>query len=342
MSNNLQDTIAKIMSTKDSNYYLTTPIRLTTIHWCVSSQRISNLPISNIEETINFVLKCKNADSFFGFNIGFPSSLLATLNALQIFYSVGYFYYDEAILHGLKNFMNEDGSFFNDVCGEIDNRFLVSAVSILNFMYNVKQEKLENTLSEFYSEKLGFTRKNYFTGKSLYSHIDIPKLGNSVPNDFINLYLDRDKIIKYIFECENKDGGFGSIPMSESHGANTFCCVSALCSLNALDLVDIEALSRFLVFRQTPSGGFNGRVNKNEDLCYSFWVYSTLYILGKVKLIDQKKLTEFIENCFDERSGMYADKPNNEPDLYHTLYALLALSLLGDIKLNIVDPCLGI
>lgn len=343
MASKLQATISNMLKAKDSHYHLTTSIRLTTIHWYIASQRISNLPIENRDEILKFVLSCKNEDSFFGFNLGYPSSLLATLNALQIFYSLNYPYYDEAILNNLKVFMNTDGSFRNDICGEVDNRFLVSAVVILHFLYlaNIEREKTAFETISFYSEKLGFNRKSNLINNNLHEG-DFIKLNIKVPNDFIRKYLDRERIIRYIFECENDDGGFGPYPSAESHAANTFCCISALCTLNALDLIEEEKTNRFLVFRQTTSGGFNGRINKKEDLCYSFWVYSCLYMLGNSEFIDSNKLIDFIGKCYDDETGMYADKPGNEPDLYHTLYALIALSLLGDEKLNIVDPGFGI
>lgn len=344
MSNNTHLHISSISTTKDYFYYITTPIRLTSIYWYVSSHRILNLPIHNLKEIITLVMDCKNEDSFFGFNIKYPSSLLATLNALQIFYTIGHDYYDENILIGLKNFMNNDGSFINDVCGENDNRFLVSAILILHFQYLMKNpvKVSDNEASTFYSEKLNFTRCKKKVENNLYGHIDIINLGRSVPNDFIDKYLDRKTIINYIFKCENEDGGFGPIPLAESHAANTFCCISALCSLNALHLIDESSTVRFLVFRQTECGGLNGRINKKEDLCYSFWVFSCLYMLNKKDYIDNSKLYEFIERCYEKESGMYADKPDNEPDLYHSLYAYIALSLLDESRFDLVDPSFGI
>lgn len=49
--------------------------------------------------------------------------------------------------------------------------------------------------------------------------------------------------------------------------------------------------------RQTPSGGLNGRPEKLQDVCYSWWCLSALHVLDRLHWIDQKALTDFILDC---------------------------------------------
>ena len=49
--------------------------------------------------------------------------------------------------------------------------------------------------------------------------------------------------------------------------------------------------------RQTDSGGLNGRPEKLQDVCYSWWCLSALSILGRLSWIDQQALADFILNC---------------------------------------------
>ena len=49
--------------------------------------------------------------------------------------------------------------------------------------------------------------------------------------------------------------------------------------------------------RQTKSGGLNGRPEKLQDVCYSWWCLSALSILGRLHWIDQQSLTDFILDC---------------------------------------------
>ena len=53
----------------------------------------------------------------------------------------------------------------------------------------------------------------------------------------------------------------------------------------------------WLCERQLPSGGLNGRPEKLPDVCYSWWVLSSLAILGRIHWIDSKKLTKYILAC---------------------------------------------
>jgi len=53
-------------------------------------------------------------------------------------------------------------------------------------------------------------------------------------------------------------------------------------------------LGWWLAERQLPSGGLNGRPEKLPDVCYSWWVFSTLNILGRDHWIDKEGLKTFI------------------------------------------------
>lgn len=90
--------------------------------------------------------------------------------------------------------------------------------------------------------------------------------------------------------------------------------------------------------RQLPSGGLNGRPEKLPDVCYSWWVLSTLTIIGRLSWIDGKKLLNFILACQDTETGGFADRPGDVPDPFHTLFGLAALSLLGKDSLRTINP----
>ena len=49
--------------------------------------------------------------------------------------------------------------------------------------------------------------------------------------------------------------------------------------------------------RQTRSGGLNGRPEKVQDVCYSWWCLSALSILGRLHWIDGAALSRFILFC---------------------------------------------
>lgn len=97
-------------------------------------------------------------------------------------------------------------------------------------------------------------------------------------------------------------------------------------------------LGWWLCERQLPSGGFNGRPEKLPDVCYSWWVLSSLTVLGKLHWIDKERLVAFICACQDSETGGFADRPGDIVDPFHTLFGVAALSLLGDTSVKKVNP----
>lgn len=155
-------------------------------------------------------------------------------------------------------------------------------------------------------------------------------------------FVDVDKAVAYIASCKNADGGYGTTPGAESHSGQIFTCVAALAIADRLDLVDEKTLCGWLSERQViegaGKGGLNGRPEKKEDVCYSWWVLSPLAILRRLGWIDRKALAEYIIKCQDPELGGFADRPGDAVDVFHTHFAIAGLSLLGYEGLEEVDP----
>ncbi|KAK9467908.1 terpenoid cyclases/protein prenyltransferase alpha-alpha toroid [Lipomyces arxii] len=150
--------------------------------------------------------------------------------------------------------------------------------------------------------------------------------------------FDVDKSVNYIDQCKNYDGGYGMVPGAESHAGQIFTCLAALAIANRLDLVDRDLLSWWLCERQLLSGGLNGRPEKLPDVCYSWWVLSSLAILGRLDWIDRDKLREFILEAQDTEMGGVADRKGDMVDVFHTVFGIAGLSLLGFENLEPVNP----
>ncbi|GAA6062430.1 hypothetical protein JCM10212_003304 [Sporobolomyces blumeae] len=148
----------------------------------------------------------------------------------------------------------------------------------------------------------------------------------------------RDKTVEFISKCKNFDGGFGMVEGAESHAAYVWTCVGALAILDRLDVVDSDTLCWWLCERQLPIGGLNGRPEKLEDVCYSWWAVATLAILGRSHWIDGSRLTQFILSAQDPDKGGIADRPDDVADVWHTVFGLAGLSLLEYPGLEPVDP----
>ena len=129
--------------------------------------------------------------------------------------------------------------------------------------------------------------------------------------------------------------------------------MGSLAIAGQLDLVDKDRLGGWLSERQVSNGGLNGRPEKLEDVCYSWWVVSSLAMIGRIHWIDGDKLTNFILKCQvrqfstslsssdgdqDGEMGGIADRPGDMVDVFHTFFGIAGLSLLGHSGLEEVDP----
>lgn len=150
--------------------------------------------------------------------------------------------------------------------------------------------------------------------------------------------VDVEKGVSYISQCANHDGGYGVRPGHESHSGQIFTCLAALSIAGRLDLVEAEKLGRWLSERQLPGGGLNGRPEKKEDVCYSWWVLSSLSMIGRTHWIDRDALIGFILRCQDTENGGISDRPGDMVDVWHTCFGMTGLSLLGYENLESVDP----
>ncbi|KAK6461236.1 type II proteins geranylgeranyltransferase beta subunit [Scheffersomyces coipomensis] len=148
--------------------------------------------------------------------------------------------------------------------------------------------------------------------------------------------------VEFIMKCQNFDGGFGMVPGAESHAAQVFTCLGALAVADSLHLLENDTkLSNWLSERQVlPTGGLNGRPEKLPDVCYSWWVLSSLSILKKTHWVDLSKLENFVLSCQDLINGGISDRPDNQTDIYHTCFGITGLSLINHEKYNFkpVDP----
>ena len=155
-------------------------------------------------------------------------------------------------------------------------------------------------------------------------------------------YIDIKKATEYVLSCQNFDGGFGSIPGAESHGAYCFCCIGFLSVTNQLNLIDKIQTGKWLAERQTHLGGFNGRPEKLPDVCYSWWVLSSMFMIGTENFFDKNLLIKFILECQDDELGGIGDRPGNCHDVFHTFFGLCGLSLLKYGNLRMIDPTYAI
>jgi len=150
--------------------------------------------------------------------------------------------------------------------------------------------------------------------------------------------IDVNKVAEHVGKCRNFDGGFGTVPGAESHAGQIFCGIAALCLADRKDLIDKDAVCWWLAERQLSCGGLNGRPEKLQDVCYSWWVLSGLHALDRLDWIDRDALGKFILSCQDADDGGISDRPEDMADIYHTFFGTAGLSLMGKGNFEAINP----
>jgi geranylgeranyl transferase type-2 subunit beta len=235
--------------------------------------------------------------------------MLSTVSAVQILATIDGFDELEArvpdgkkkIASFISNLQQANGTFAGDEWGETDTRFLYGALNALSLLNMLPAQRPQD-----------------------------PPL------------IDVKSAIDYVKACQNFDGGFGVSPGDESHSGQVFTCLGALTITGELDSFlgeeGKDRLGAWLSERQQPSGGLNGRPEKLVDVCYSWWVMTSMAMIGRLHWVDKEKLTDFILQCQDPEEGGLADRPGDMVDVFHTVFGIAGLSLLGHPGILEVDP----
>lgn len=164
--------------------------------------------------------------------------------------------------------------------------------------------------------------------------------------------MNVDKALSYIIDCQSYDAGFGLTPGAESHGGATYCAIATLKLMGYItddpvskrpscSVIDFPSLVEWSLWKQRMDGGFQGRSNKKSDTCYSFWLGSSLKLMGFHDFYDWDALRCFLLSC-QSKFGGFSKEPGEFPDLYHDYYGLCGFSLLEEPGLNPLCCELGI
>mmetsp|Transcript_16250 Transcript_16250/g.35561 ORF Transcript_16250/g.35561 Transcript_16250/m.35561 type:complete len:410 (-) Transcript_16250:155-1384(-) len=140
--------------------------------------------------------------------------------------------------------------------------------------------------------------------------------------------VDLESMLSFILISQSYDSGFGMGPQTESHGGCTYCALAALSMMGKLgELPGKDELINWCTKRQLR--GFQGRVEKEMDSCYSFWVGGSLNLLGAGPLLESENCARFLKDCESEMGGFQKFPHNKFPDLLHSYMSVCGLSLCG-------------
>lgn len=139
--------------------------------------------------------------------------------------------------------------------------------------------------------------------------------------------LDIQRAVRYIQRCHSWDGAFSLLPGQEGHGGSTFCAVASLVLMGQLNEVLNERWRSDLIYWCTSRQikGMQGRPDKLEDTCYSYWIGGTLRLLDLDGLLDHTALRSFVMQCQTIMGG-FGKAVSAMPDLLHSFYSMAYLN----------------
>ena len=237
---------------------MTEHLRLNGVYWGLTALHLLAHPEALPRDaTIDFVLSCQHESGGFGPAPAHDPHMLYTVSAVQILAMI-------------------------DAVGELDKRGKAGKAKVGRYIANLQSSETGTFAGDEWGEHDTRFLYGAFNALSLLRLLD---------------FVDVPKAVSHIQACANFDGGYGISPGAESHAGQVFTCVGALAIAGRLDLVDKDLLGAWLSERQLPNGGLNGRPEKLEDVCYSWWVLSSLAMIDRLHWIDGQKLSRFILQC---------------------------------------------
>nr|GMC64203.1 geranylgeranyl transferase type-2 subunit beta 1-like [Ipomoea batatas] len=280
-------------------------LRLNGAYWGLTTLDIlGKIDVVDQDEVIPWVMQCQHESERF-------SLALLFLEAPRI----GFFLFLGP---------NNGGGFGGNIGHDPHILYTLSAIQVLAIFDKLDvldKDKVSNYIVGLQNEDGSFSGDMWGEVDTRFSYIAINSLALLKRLDKINV----EKAVEYIVSCKNVDGGFGCTPGAESHSGQT------LAITGSLHHVDKDLLGWWLCERQVKSGGLNGRPEKLPDVCYSWWVLSSLIMIDRVHWIDKQKLAKFILDCQDRENGGISDRPEDAVDVFHTYFgvAVVLFLLLG-------------
>jgi len=165
---------------------------------------------------------------------------------------------------------------------------------------------------------------------------------------FVNSFdgIDTEKMVEYILKSQTYEGAFGQSPGLEAHGGSTYCALAALSMLGKLENLDQrvkDKCQKWCCLRLNE--GFNGRPNKQDDTCYTYWIGGALKLLSPTENFANDQVlhcVKYVLSTQDSITGGLAKWPENQPDPMHTYLGLAGLSIASYSDLRPIDPELNI
>lgn len=94
--------------------------------------------------------------------------------------------------------------------------------------------------------------------------------------------VNKQQVLEFIGQCQGDNGGIGASIEHDPHLLYTLSAIQILCIYDALDVIDVEKVVKYVKERQQPDGSFTGDYWGEVDVRFSFCAVATLSLLVSI------------------------------------------------------------
>ncbi|KAG8745254.1 hypothetical protein FRC10_008427 [Ceratobasidium sp. 414] len=120
--------------------------------------------------------------------------------------------------------------------------------------------------------------------------------------------LERGSMIEFVLSCwDEREGAFGTFPGHDAHILSTLSAIQILVMHDALDKLDKDRVTKYILSLQALDGSFAGDRWGEIDTRFTYCATSALSLLGELPKLDVEKTLGHIRKCknFDGGFGGY-------------------------------------
>lgn len=196
-------------------------------------------------------------------------------------------------------------------------------------------DKHEEYLKQYANDEKGTDQimAEYLKMSAVYWGMNALYLLSSVQHDS----SEAQKMLDFIKQCQNSDGGFAAAPRHDSHLLHTLSAVQVLVILNKCDQdhIDADKCANYVKSLQQDDGSFFGDKWGEYDTRFTFCALATLKLLNRLDNSNLTKAVEFVMSCHNEIDGGFGRLPGSES---HSAYVYCCVGSLAIAdKIDLID-----
>ncbi|RUS19110.1 terpenoid cyclases/protein prenyltransferase alpha-alpha toroid [Endogone sp. FLAS-F59071] len=332
----------KSLDTKkdDLEYWLTEHLRVNGLYWGLTALDLfNNIDAIDRDQVVKYLQECQRENGGFGGHRGHDAHLTCTLSAVQIL--VTYDRLDaidvDKVISFVQSLQNPDGSFSGDEWGEVDLRFCYCAISCMSLLKRLDAIDIDATI-EFavrcknYDGGFGSQPGSESHAAMVFCGVGLLAIVNALH------HVDADLLGWWLCERQLKNGGLNGRPQKlEDVSLGIFILLISVLS-ELLFFLTKHSSSRSVIpggsSPPSPSSVASiGSTRTNSLPLFFLLRFVPLFFFSLSFIIE---ITNEILQDVD--SGGIADRPGDMADVFHTVFGVAGLSLLGYPGLKPVDP----